>query len=122
MSMTCDRVSGQLSDYHDRELTPLHRWWIGSHLRRCRRCASSAESLGQVDVRMRRALLATEAPDYLTAAVMCRLPAMPPARRRRSARWFLGTGCAMLQVVALWGAYRCGGSRAQMGFREPISP
>src|SRR5437870_9149879 len=124
MPTICDRVDDELSGYRDGELSRLRRWRIGSHLDRCHRCATAAEELGAVDSQMRHALLASESPEYLTAAVMRRLPAMPPARRRRSggARWILGAGCAVLQAVSLWGAYRAGGLRTEMRPRAPVSP
>src|SRR5436305_15189469 len=85
MSMTCDRVDDQLSAYRDGELSRLRQWQVAAHLRHCERCAQAVVETGDVDSHLRHALLATESPEYLTAAVMRRLPAMPPARRHRSA-------------------------------------
>jgi predicted anti-sigma-YlaC factor YlaD len=124
MSTICDHVDDELSAHRDGEGNRLRQWCLAVHLRRCERCASASNDLGEVDSHIRHAVLATEAPDYLTAAVMRRLPAMPPARRRRFAgsRWLLGAGCVVLQAVSLWGAYRAGCQRTELRQPAPVSP
>jgi hypothetical protein len=136
MRTPCERVERQLSRYHDGELGRLDGWRVRGHLQRCARCARLGDQPGGLDRQVTEALVSPPVPAYLSAAVMRRLPAMPPASAaafrmpviggsrlpRLSmgwARWLLGAGCAALQVAALCGAYRYGYTRGQT---EPAAP
>jgi hypothetical protein len=127
MPTTCDRVEEQLSSYRDGEMSRLRQWRILAHVQRCARCSAVSSDAEDIDFRMRCALAASEPPDYLAAAVMRRLPAMPPAQYRRglfrrwpAGMWLMGLGCAIAQLAALWGAYRCGYSRGEMRYPVPV--
>lgn len=116
MSITCGRHDERLSAYRDGELGGLEGSRVCAHLRDCPNCAAAIAESEELDRELRAALGTSEPPDYLTAAIMHRLPAMPPARSRgslvrrrwRSLRWVVGAGCAALQATALWGAFRAG--------------
>ena len=122
MAQICNRVEDQLSRYRDGEMDRLSEWRIRRHLQRCPRCQAAADDGAELDFGMRLALVEAEPPAYLAAAVLRRLPAMPPARpaswlpaRGRAVRWIVGIGCAVAQIAGLWGAYRYGYTRAEQG-------
>jgi hypothetical protein len=126
MALICDRVEAQLSRYRDGEMDRLSEWRIRRHLQGCPRCLAAADDASELDFAMRLALVEAEPPAYLAAAVMRRLPAMPPARRSgwrpargRAVRWLVGIGCAVAQIAGLWGAYRYGATRADQ--RRPVA-
>ena len=104
--MTCAEFQNRLSAYIDGELPRWKRWKVQNHLERCPECAALMQDLEEVDIHMAVGLNAP-APEYLTSAVMHRLPAMPPPWRRTSARvaWSAGFAVAAMQLLALCGAY-----------------
>jgi hypothetical protein len=110
--MTCAEFQNRISAYIDGELPRWKRWKVQNHLQRCPECASLMQDLEEVDIHMAVGLNAP-APEYLTSAVMHRLPAMPPAWRRSGARiaWSAGIAVAAMQIVALCGAYWWGYTR-----------
>jgi hypothetical protein len=63
--------------------------------------------LSEVDSAFLQVARETPAPEYVTGAVMRRLPAMPPPlpARRGLAPWAAGVAVACVQVIALGGAY-----------------
>ncbi len=120
--MICDRVNEHLSAYRDGEMSRLHAWRIRGHLQRCARCAASSDEADGLDFELQCAVERSEAPDYLTYAVLRRLPAMPPPARRlgwRSVRVMVGAAIAALQAAALWGAYRYGFQQANLHRNAP---
>ena len=80
--MTCVEFQRRLSAYTDGELSPGSCWKVELHLRRCPECAGDPPG----PARCRRRLAGGDGRDprseYITGAVMFRLPAMPPAGRR----------------------------------------
>jgi hypothetical protein len=111
--MTCAEFQNRLSAYMDGELPRWKRWKVQNHVQRCPECAALMCDLEEVDLHLAVGLNAAPAPEYLTSAVMHRLPAMPPAWRRSGTRlaWSAGFAVAAMQVVALCGAYWWGYSR-----------
>lgn len=109
--MTCPEFESRLSSYLDGELSRWRRWKVETHLRYCSECSQMLRELDEVDGALLNCAQEAAAPDYLTAAVMHRLPAMPPAHdpRRAWLRRPVGTAFAVVvagaQVVALGGAY-----------------
>lgn len=111
--MTCADFQNRISPYLDGELSHWARWKVQNHLRHCPECAAMLEDLESVDLCLRDALTANPAPQYLTDAVMRRLPAMPPAWRRTGSTltWSAGLAVVGMQLLALCGAYWWGFSR-----------
>lgn len=109
--MTCPEFETRLSAYLDGELSRWRRWKVETHLRYCADCTQMLRELDEVDGALLTCAQEAATPDYLTAAVMHRLPAMPPAQdpRRAWLRRPIGTAIAVavagVQVVALGGAY-----------------
>jgi predicted anti-sigma-YlaC factor YlaD len=111
--MTCDEFQGRMSAYMDGEISRWGRWKVQTHLRFCPECSGLMRDLSEVDNCIMASAQADTAPDYLTAAVMHRLPAMPPAGRPRLRRLSLAAGAAVLcmQVAGIAGAYWWGFTR-----------
>ena len=109
--MTCPEFESRLSAYLDGELSRWRRWKVETHLRYCSECSRTLRELDEVDGALLTCAQEEATPDYLTAAVMHRLPAMPPAHdaRRVWLRRPVGAAFAVVvagaQVVALGGAY-----------------
>jgi len=113
--MTCDHVEERLSAYRDGELNPVLRERVRAHLRHCGCCGADARAHAALDSRVSLHLSLEQDPEYLTLAVMRRLPAMPPAHRRgslgmpvgpwRMNRWVIGLACVAAQAAALGSAY-----------------
>ncbi len=121
--MTCPEFQRRLSAYLDGELPRWTRWKIDLHVRSCGDCAQELRDLAMVDEYLAAGVERTPAPEYLTGAVMHRLPAMPPARRN-ARRWspvMAATALAGAQLVALVGAYWVGFNRGaiQSSFFSP---
>lgn len=111
--MTCDEFQGRLSAYMDGELPRWKRWKVQNHLQNCAECTSLMRELEEVDLCLEVGLTVNPAPEYLTHAVMHRLPAMPPAWRRPAVlTWSTGLAVASMQAAALFGAYWWGYSKA----------
>lgn len=111
--MTCDEFQSRLSAYVDGELPRWKRWKVQNHLHNCPECTTLLRDLEEVDLCMEVALAGSPAPEYLTNAVMHRLPAMPPAWRRPAVlTWSTGLAVAGMQAAALFGAYWWGYSKA----------
>jgi anti-sigma factor RsiW len=108
--MTCHEYHSRLSSYMDGELSRWRRWKIENHLRRCNECAAVLRELEEADQALAQSLLGEPAPSYLTDAVMFRIPAMPPARRRPGGMlpWAAGLAVAGMQAMVLLGAYWSG--------------
>lgn len=108
--MTCHEYHSRLSSYMDGELSRWRRWKIENHLRRCNECAAMLRELEEADQALAQSLLGDPAPSYLTDAVMFRIPAMPPARRRPGGMlpWAAGLAVAGMQAMVLLGAYWSG--------------
>ena len=123
--MTCCEFQRRLSAYLDGELPRWTRWKIELHVRSCRECAQELRDLAMVDEYLAASVERTPAPEYLTGAVMHRLPAMPPARRtvRRWSPVMAATALAGAQLVALIGAYWVGFNRGavQSSFFGPAN-
>lgn len=111
--MTCAEFETRLSAYMDGELSRWKRWKVQTHLRACPECQALLTDLESVDACLHCAAEATPAPEYLTGAVMHRVPAMPPAWRRHGAMlpWAAGLAVAGMQAAALCGAYWWGFNR-----------
>jgi hypothetical protein len=110
--MTCEEFSDRLSAFHDGEIVGWRRWKVAVHLRSCPDCARELRELEEVDLRLLSSVQQQPAPEYLTAAVMRRLPAMPPARYRTNmVRWAVGVGVAAVQVIGMYSAYWWGFAR-----------
>jgi anti-sigma factor RsiW len=128
--MTCSEFQHRLSGYMDGELSRWTRWKVGNHLRCCQDCSTLLRELSAVDSGL-LALAREEAPDYVTSAVMRRLPAMPPAARSRPLRlaWMAGAVGALtlagMQLLALAGAYSLGFQKGtatqQVGGRASVA-
>jgi predicted anti-sigma-YlaC factor YlaD len=109
--MTCPEFESRLSAYLDGELSRWRRWKVETHVRYCDDCAQMLRELDEVDGAILTCAQEAATPDYLTAAVMHRLPAMPPAQdpRRAWLRKPVGAVFALsvvgAQMVALGGAY-----------------
>lgn len=71
------------------------------------------QDLEDVDLCISEGLASATAPEYVTDAVMHRLPAMPPAWRRPGATltWSAGVAVVGMQLAALGGAYWWGYAR-----------
>jgi anti-sigma factor RsiW len=111
--MTCDEFQGRLSAYMDGELPRWKRWKVENHLQKCAECTCLMRELEEVDLCLEVGLAVNPAPEYLTHAVMHRLPAMPPAWRRPAVlTWSTGLAVASMQAAALFGAYWWGYSKA----------
>jgi hypothetical protein len=111
--MTCDEFQGRLSAYMDGELPRWKRWKVENHLQKCAECTCLMRELEEVDLCLEVGLAVNPAPEYLTHAVMHRLPAMPPAWRRPAVlTWSTGLAVAGMQAAALFGAYWWGYSKA----------
>lgn len=111
--MTCDEFQGRLSAYMDGELPRWKRWKVENHLQKCADCTCLMRELEEVDLCLEVGLAVNPAPEYLTHAVMHRLPAMPPAWRRPAVlTWSTGLAVASMQAAALFGAYWWGYSKA----------
>jgi anti-sigma factor RsiW len=114
--MTCCEFQRRLSAYLDGEVPRWTRWKIDLHVRSCSECAQELRDLAMVDEYLAASVERTPAPEYLTGAVMHRLPAMPPARRS-ARRWtpvMAATALAGAQLVALVGAYWVGFNRGSI--------
>lgn len=109
--MTCVEFQRRLSAYMDGELSRWKRWKVETHVRGCAECAGMLRELVDVDqcltAGVEHCQERSAARDSITAAVMGRLPAMPPASRPRPAMrvWATGIAVAALQLVAIGGAY-----------------
>lgn len=105
--MTCCEYENRLSAYLDGELPHWTRWKVQNHLRGCRQCQVSLQELTAINGNLQAMCEADPAPEYLTGAIMHRLPAMPPARPRRYGMmpWAAGLAVAGMQALALFGAY-----------------
>jgi len=111
--MTCDEFQGRLSAYMDGELPRWKRWKVQNHLQKCAECTCLMRELEEVDLCLEVGLTVNPAPEYLTHAVMHRLPAMPPAWRRPAVlTWSTGLAVAGMQAAALFGAYWWGYTKA----------
>jgi hypothetical protein len=73
----------------------------------CPECCALLREFEDLDRAFAEAVGQGPAPDYLTDAVMRRLPAMPPAWRRSQnlGRWTTGLALASVQLLAVYGAY-----------------
>jgi len=111
--MTCDDFQYRISAYMDGEMSSWSRWKVQTHLRFCPDCAGMLKDLSEVDNCIMASADSQQAPDYLTAAVMHRLPAMPPASRPRQLRLTFAAGMALLamNVAGVGGAYWWGFTR-----------
>ena len=111
--MTCDEFQGRMSAYMDGEISRWGRWKVQTHIRFCPECSGLLRDLSEMDNCILASAQAETAPEYLTAAVMHRLPAMPPAGRPRMRRLSLAAGMAVLsmQVAGIAGAYWWGFTR-----------
>ncbi len=109
--MTCPEFESRLSSYLDGELSRWRRWKVETHVRYCSDCAEMLRDLEEVDGALMTSAQEAATPDYLTQAVMHRLPAMPPAHEarrswlRRPAGAAVALAVAGAQLVALGGAY-----------------
>ena len=105
--MTCAEFESRLSAYMDGELSRWKRWKVQNHLHHCTECREMLEDLQMVDECLVSHITAAPTPDYVTAAVIRRLPAMPPAWRRHGSvlPWAAGLAVAGIQAAALCGAY-----------------
>lgn len=105
--MTCCEYEDRLSAYLDGELPRWTRWKVQNHLRHCSQCSNSLRELAELDSGLLGACEVGAPPDYLTGAIMHRLPAMPPARPLRGGfmPWGAGLAVAGMQALALFGAY-----------------
>jgi anti-sigma factor RsiW len=108
--MTCSEYQTRLSAYVDGELTRWTRWKVRTHVRCCQECGAMLREIEEVDDLLLAVAHETPAPEYLTASVMRRLPAMPPAWRARqtTVRWVAGLTMAGAQAALLYGAYVAG--------------
>jgi anti-sigma factor RsiW len=115
--MTCADFQDRLSAYMDGELPRWKRWKVQTHLRQCRECAVLLRDLQEVDEALIEGLQSAPAPDYLTGAVMRRLPVLPLAWRRHGGvlPWAAGLAVAGMQVVALYGVYTWGYAQGAVG-------
>lgn len=119
--MTCNEFQNRLSAYLDGELSRWRRWKVDLHVRGCSECADVLTELRCVDEGLIAAASAEQSPEYITGAVMFRLPAMPPPSRRRSlAPWAAAVALAGMQVAALCGAFWWGMSHGAP--RAGLSP
>lgn len=111
--MTCDEFQGRLSAYVDGEMSHWGRWKVQTHVRFCGDCAGMLRELAEVDNCIVACARAEPAPEYLTSAVMRRLPAMPLDTPRRGLRLTLATGLAVMvmQLIGVGGAYWWGFNR-----------
>ena len=114
--MICTDYQRRLSAYLDGELSRWTRWKVEFHARHCAACGEELRSLAAVDQMLLRSVERSPAPDYLTDAVMRRLPALPPTRRtaRRLAPWAAALALAGAQLTALVGAYWVGFQRGNV--------
>lgn len=105
--MTCCEYEDRLSAYMDGELPRWTRWKVQNHLRHCQQCSNSLQELAELDGSLLGICEVGPPPDYLTGAIMHRLPAMPPARPMRGGLmpWGAGLAVAGMQALALFGAY-----------------
>jgi hypothetical protein len=104
--MTCTEFNDRLSAYMDGELTGWRRWKVALHLRECAECGTLLRELEEVDRSLMAVVEETPAPEYITPAVMHRIPAMPPASRRVGMlRWAVGIAVALVQILGMYGAY-----------------
>lgn len=114
--MTCEEFRSRLSSYLDGELPQWSRWKVDLHLRSCDACREQCLTLEDVDFALRGLADATPAPEFLTEAVMRRIPAMPPAYRPRGFwPWAAGMVLAGVQFAAIgsawwWGFHAAGQS------------
>ncbi len=117
--MTCCEYENRLSAFLDGELPRWTRWKVQNHLRGCRQCQMSLQELTAINGSLLAMCEADPAPEYLTGAIMHRLPAMPPARPRRHGvmPWAAGLAVAGMQALALFGAYWWGFMR---GTTNPV--
>lgn len=114
--MTCNEFQNRLSAYMDGELSRWRRWKVELHVRGCSECADVLTELRCVDEGLAAAASAEPSRDYITGAVMFRLPAMPPPSRRRSvAPWAAAVALAGMQIAALCGAFWWGMSHGTGG-------
>jgi len=111
--MTCADFQDRISPMIDGELSHWTRWKVQNHVRQCSECAAMLQDLEDVDLCISQGLAAAPAPEYVTDAVMHRLPAMPPAWRRTGASltWSAGLAVVGMQLLALGGAYWWGFAR-----------
>ncbi len=120
--MNCAEYQDRLSAYIDGELARWSRVKLESHLRGCLECRAVMRELQQQDEAIRTAIQALETPDYLTGAVMHRIPALPPARRARAVwPWVGGLALAGAQAAALIAAWVWGFQSAVRTAGSPTS-
>lgn len=119
--MTCADIQRKLSAYADGELTRWTRWKVQLHVGSCPDCAQVLRELEEIDRAFAGAVCACRAPEYLTDAVMRRLPAMPPPWRRSQnvSRWAAGVALAGVQLLAVYGAYWWGFAKGATGPGSP---
>jgi len=113
--MTCAEFSKRLSAYLDGELSGWRRWKVALHLRQCPECTQMLREFEEIDQQLMASIERNPAPEYLTVAVMRRLPSMPPGlpARNRALRWAAGLTVATVQAAGLYGAYWWGFARGQ---------
>ncbi len=111
--MTCAEFQNRTSAYLDGELSHWTRWKVDNHLRHCPECADCLHDFQDLDLLVAESVIARPEPAHLTYSVITRLPAMPPAWRRRALRPVMaGAALACAQVLALGGAYWWGFNQA----------
>ena len=123
--MTCSEYQNHLSGYMDGELSRWTRWKVANHLRCCGECSCVLRELSEVDSGLLGVLREESSPEYVTSAIMRRLPAMPPATRvaqRLRLAWTAGAVGALtlagMQLLALAGAYTLGFQSGQQGAKR----
>lgn len=120
--MNCAEYQDRLSAYIDGELARWSRVKLERHLRGCLECRAVMRELQQQDEAIRTAIQALETPDYLSGAVMHRIPALPPARRARAVwPWVGGMALAGAQAAALVAAWVWGFQSAVRTAGSPSS-
>ena len=116
--MTCPEIERRLSACLDGELSYWTRWKVQHHLRYCDGCRALFRSLAEVDHALQRAAEGAPAPEYVTQAVMRRLPALPPARKLAVGPLVVAFAVGGTQVAAFFGVYWLGFSRGASAGRE----
>ncbi len=118
--MTCEGFQNRLSSYLDGELPQWSRWKVELHLRSCAPCREQCLALEDVNFALQGLADATPAPEFLTEAVMRRIPAMPPAYRPRGFwPWAAGVALAGVQFAAIGSAWWWGFHAAGQGATQP---
>jgi predicted anti-sigma-YlaC factor YlaD len=116
--MTCEEFQCRLSALVDKELPRWTRWKVETHLGHCEECRARFQELRAIDAGILLASEATRVPDFTTAAVMFRLPAMPAAKPRSLRYWAVGIGLAGIQAMALVGTWWWGFHSGAGGVRD----